>query len=430
MMSQVVSPVVAAEASKKTKRVTRSPQHTFSLKTKPFAIQPFMIAPMLAGETLVKLNLQARVITDPVLNPITGWWKEYYFFHVKMSQLPNFEAIKTMLLDPSDTTLEANDTASAFRYHNGQDIDFLADAYQVIVDKYFRAQSDIGNVSNFTLGQAPAAINMQNWTESLFAEEELPDLTVDQTPTADISIEQLNALYETWLTMTQASLTNMTYEDYLATFGVNSNADAENRPELIRYFREWSYPTNTVNPSDILDGSDEVVVPAGQPTSAVSWAINGSADKKRFADEPGFIVGVTVTRPKVYFENQLQTAVSMLTRARYWMPMTDMNNPMMSIRKYAQATGPLSGEFTTRDYTVDVRDLFVYGDQFVNHAPTQSADFPAVALPKSDALASVKSKYPVEADVDALFVDPTTFHNVREDGIVSLTILGHQVDNT
>jgi len=429
-MTQLISPVVATENSKKVKRVPRTPQHTFTLRTKPFAIQPFMIAPMLAGETLTSLNLQARVITDPILNPITGWWKEYYFFHVKMSQLSNFEATETMLLTPNDVTLETDDASSSWRYHNGKDIDWVKLCYDVIVDKYFRAEADKGNVTAFTAGQAPAAINMTTGLESLFAEEELPDLTIDQTPTADISIEQLDALYNAWLMMSQASLTNMTYEDYLGTFGINSNADAENRPELIRYFRQWSYPTNTVNPADILDGSDEVIVPAGQPTSAVSWAINGSADKKRFADEPGFIVGVTVTRPKVYFENQKATLASMLTRAQFWLPPVNQASPQLSIRKYAQATGPLAGEFTTRDYTVDTRDLLIYGDQFVNFDPVQGADLNAVALPKSDALASVKSKYPVEADVDALFVDPTTFHNVREDGIVSLTILGHQSDMT
>ena len=42
-------------------RTMRSPKHTFNLVTRPWQIQPFMIAPVLPGETLKSLTMQARM---------------------------------------------------------------------------------------------------------------------------------------------------------------------------------------------------------------------------------------------------------------------------------------------------------------------------------------------------------------------------------
>ena len=66
-------------------RVSRSgrrPQHTFQLRHKPWVVQPFMIAPVLPGDTMKNLLLQARAVSSPVKNPLIGWWLEYYFFYV------------------------------------------------------------------------------------------------------------------------------------------------------------------------------------------------------------------------------------------------------------------------------------------------------------------------------------------------------------
>ena len=49
-------------------RATRKPVHNFNLESRPFQIQPMLIAPVLAGETLSNLLLQSRVVTAPLKN--------------------------------------------------------------------------------------------------------------------------------------------------------------------------------------------------------------------------------------------------------------------------------------------------------------------------------------------------------------------------
>lgn len=145
----------------------------------------------------------------------------------------------------------------------------------------------------------------------------------------------------------------------------------------------------------------------------------------RFFPEPGFIFGVSVTRPKVYLERQRGAGVHMLDNAYAWLPAVLSHDPATSLRQYANNAGPLATD-TTNGYWVDVRDLFVHGDQFVNFALDNTAG--GVALPS----AALNKRYPADADVDDLFADddPGTAVLVRMDGVCDLSILGTQVDHT
>ena len=67
-------------------RKSRRPSHPFQLRHMPWQIQPFLIAPVLPGETLKNILLQSRAVTKPIKNGIVGWWMEYHFFYVKRSR--------------------------------------------------------------------------------------------------------------------------------------------------------------------------------------------------------------------------------------------------------------------------------------------------------------------------------------------------------
>ena len=49
--------VVQTQSARRTGRVTRSPRHTFQLRHRPFLLQPFMLAPVIPGETMKSLLL-------------------------------------------------------------------------------------------------------------------------------------------------------------------------------------------------------------------------------------------------------------------------------------------------------------------------------------------------------------------------------------
>jgi len=411
-------------------RRMRKPQHSFHLRSRAFQIQPFMIAPVLAGESMKNLLMQSRVVTDPIKNPFIGWWAEYYFFFVKLTDLdfwndasidvpnsgtPVGPRVKMLLADPSwSTTLYdyASDSVPFYATAAGQT--YLSECTDICVEHYFRDEAEGIAANTFTLdGMHLAMINNTGILNSAILNDDYDraqsaydvDLLGDATD-ATLQVSEIENALNRYKLAKANGLTDVNFDDYLASFGINSGVpEKPHRPELVRYVRQWQYPSNTVEPS------------TGVPSSAVSWSIQERADKDRFFREPGFVIGLHVCRPKVYLSNQKAHIASFLDRAEDWMPAWLWGDPMTSMKKYAQGTGPFSGLTDADGYWLDMRDLFMYGDQFVNFALTET-DAGLVALPT----AALQKKFVQDSDVDALFVTPATKQWIRQDGVVNLTI--------
>lgn len=408
------------EQVKKQMRVQRHPQHPFRVDHKPWEIQPILLAPVLPGETLKQASMQARVVSDPWAAKLVGGWIEYYFFYVKNRQMDTDpdgtidrtlgETFTGLVLDQSQS-LSATLAASSYYYLNDSTgFSWMEPALTKIVAEWFRDQ---GEAPNAYLGRSSsrylARIGAESFVNSLWDTTVVPD-----GGTVSGTAEAQERLWQAWEYARSIKFTEMTYEDWLATFGVKSGvAQDRDRPELLRYVREWTYPTNTVEPT------------TGVPTSALSWSVNVRMDKSRYFEEPGFLVGLSVMRPKVYRSRQTMNAATMLVDAFSWLPAVLKDDPSTSIKEFTNAQGPLgdiSGALLTNGYFLDVRDLYVYGDQWVDAAGASGLQ--QVALPTAAGV----HKYGTETMADALFSGAGKY--IQQDGIVSLNILGTQIDHT
>lgn len=396
-----------------TGRKTRRPSHTFQVRQKPWILQPIMIAPVLPGETMKNLLLQSRAVTDPIANPLIGWWLEYYFFYVSHRNLEEQDFLD-MMLSPDYDLSAHNAVADTTYYHFGSTIPWLELCTAKVVQHYFRAESD--TAAHEIDGMPLVTINNESWLDSVINDADFitpADVDVDNidaNATDNLMASDIDKAMRMWQFQRLHGLTDMDYEDFLATYGVSVPEVQENKPELIRFIREWQYPSNTIDPT------------TGVPSSAVSWAIRDRADKDRFFREPGFLVGYTVARPKVYLKGQVGAAVGLLDSALSWLPAIMRDDPYTSLKKVDALSGPLSAN--TDAYWVDLKDIFLYGDQFVNFALT-ATDAGLIALPT----AGLEKRYPVEADINGLFKSATV-DLIRQDGIVTLTVLGGLVDTT
>ena len=120
---------VTVQPTRRTGRVTRSPRHTFQVRHEPFALVPFLLAPVLPGETFKSGLLQARAVTDPISNPIIGWHLEHYFFYVKHRDLSIRDDLAEMMLDPDKDLSVHYSPASIPFYHAGGAIDWVKRCY-------------------------------------------------------------------------------------------------------------------------------------------------------------------------------------------------------------------------------------------------------------------------------------------------------------
>lgn len=393
----------------RTQRVSRHPQHPFQVRTRPWQIAPFFIAPVLPGETMRNLLLQSRVVSDPVKSSLVGWWNEYYFYYVKHRDLDGRDTFSNMMLDPTQSLTAFNQAALVEYYHGSTTISWVKECLKRVVAWDFRQDGEAWDAH--TIGNLPSAqtSTTNSWLDSVqndAARATIADVDVDG-PDANTTIQasEINkALYQWQLLRTQG-MTNMSYEDYLASYGVRPAQQEVNAPELVRYIRDWAYPANHIDPTD------------GSATAALSWKVVERADKDRYFSEPGFLFGVTVKRPKVYFSKQKGTVTDIMTDLYAWLPAVLRPEVEASIRKVAATTPPLN--INTDAYWVDLKDLFLYGEQFVNFALTET-DAGLVALPT----AALEKRYASSTDADGLFTSASPANQIREDGIVSLSITG------
>lgn len=411
-----LNPQLQLVQSAQTKRHMRRPQHTFQVRHRPWQIQPFLLAPVLPGETMKNLLMQSRAVTDVIKNPLIGWWLEYYFFYVKISDLEDRDLLQTMFIQPGTDVSSLRTAGVVNHYHARNDgIDFTALCLERVVDEYFRNEGEAVNIAE--IDSLPlASIGKQSGLDSL--------INADDFTTADVVVDGTGSLYASeveqammqWALLKQyGGLQDISYEDFLRQYGIRGTAvqEVSHKPELIRFVREWSYPSNTIDPTD------------GSAASAVSWTVAERADKDRFFTEPGFVFGVTVARPKVYYKNQNGSLADYLQTAYSWLPSVLTNDWRTSYVKFDTDGDPAAGPLgsATEGYWIDLRDLFMYGDQFVNFALTET-DAGLVALPS----AANQKRYASSTDADALFAAASPANKIRQDGVVHLSVLTRQMD--
>lgn len=413
-----MSVVVNTTGARRTGRVTRKPRHTFQLRHRPFLLQPFMLAPVLPGETMKSLLMQSRAVTSPIANPLVGWWLEYYFFYVKHRDLDGREDFTEMMLDIDKDMSGYNVAADAKHYHMAGRINWSALCLKRVTEEYFRNEDETWN-ANAIDGMPVVQINSDGVLNSAILDDdfEAPSdvlIPVNATPDPDVvKASDIDQAMRTYEFLRANAMTAMDYEDWLATYGIQRKPEENHRPELLRYVREWQYPSNTVNPAD------------GVPSSAVSWAVAERADKDRFFREPGFLFGVTVARPKVYLRNQDGSVADVMQSALNWHPAMLRDDPWTSVRQFAETDGPFSVVTDAGGYWLDLKDLLSYGDQFVNFAVAGVTNGNFVDLPT----AGLNVRYPDSDDLNGLFAAPEA-NTVSQDGVVELNILGAVQDTT
>lgn len=402
-------------------RVNRSPRHSFKLSHKPWQLQPFLLAPVLPGETMTNLLLQSRVVTDPILDPLAGWWLEYYVFYVKLTDLTERDEYQQMIIKPAEFS-NAGLVAAAVDYpmwtaEGG--ITWTAQCLQRVVEEFFRNEGETWNTAHIdNIPIVAVAEDRANWMQSLIMADDLIALDVAVSTAGDdaFTISELEEARRQYDMAKMFRLTDMTWSDYLEKEGIRPGAAAPaHRPELLRHVREWSYPTNTIDPTN------------GTPRSAVSYAVAERADKARFFTEPGFIFGVTCCRPKIYYRNLAGTPAGFMQSPETWLPAAFTDDAWSSLETHVttSGSGPIPGIVDAQGYVWDMRDLLLYGDQYLNFNPAAVTARNLVDLPTAAGL----REYIDEDDINSIFVSGTA-DQIRQDGIVQLTIRGRQRDTT
>lgn len=426
--------VYSATEIKKMQRVMRRPQHPFQVRYRPFTLQPVAICPVLPGETMKHAMLQARTVSDPIKNPLVGWWNEYWVFYVKLRDLAERDNMTAMLLNPGQKYAGTQTGTNIDTNHEdgsgSNDVDYVKLCLNRVTDEYFRYEGERYDTTGTILTSVGgndmpmAQIVGNNFTDSAIddvdyiqpLDENLASASAGQGDgTTGVYASEIKDVLVRYQLELEQGLTQMSYEEYCASYyGETAKEPELNKPELLRYIRDWTYPTNTIDTTN------------GTPRSAVSWVTQATVEKARFFKEPGFIFVVTSTRPKVYLSSLSCNAVSRMRDAKSWLPPSLMQDPYASMVKVPAGDPPITN--ATNAYWFDLKDLFVYGDQFTNFARNAAnANFVTGPGDMTDALLK---RYATSANIDAMFVSASPANQIWTDGIFTPSVAGRQTDTS
>jgi len=433
----------------KVERRHRRPQHPFTVGVVPWEITPFFIAPVLPGETMQNLLVQARYRSKALNGSLidNGWWIEQQFYYIKHRDLED-EATDLMAMHVENAVLPQINGL------NGN-VDWVSMCLKAVTKWYYRNEGEAWDGYKGPTGLPLASINKNHFTQTLMFD----DTVIDD---GDVNHDELlpgeqerypeeevpagfEGAFEQYTQMFATGYTTATFEDYLASFGIKVPRELReelHKPELIRYLRDWKYPRMAAD----LSGSKAACV--------VEDSIAERADKKRLFQEPGFLFGVCVVRPKVYYYNlSSEGGVGGMNDAFAWLPHVLSDQPFTSLKKFDADKGPLAGIFADQ-YWIDIRDIFTHGDQFIGG---NASGYVSVGIGADGQRRFAWDDTPVDTDPMAgnygdtpwfqltppiTHIDNTDPEEPVEvvddvnvpvfyfDGVVTLDVLGMQVDTT
>lgn len=408
------------------RRKTRRPQHRFNIRVVPYELQPFLLAPVLPGESVNDIMLQAQAWSDPLDARMKniGWWQQYNFFYVRHRDLP--EAIRIslaqMLLEPDTydpTPLQSAQRAVTYNFAGG--IDWMQLCLEHVTSEYFRDEGEDWNHAVGPNGLPLVQIfgrGSSDGVEHLTLESAYEDARLDLIDAqGHLYANDLTTMMGHYNAMRDAGLTDMDYQDFMKTYGSSVREDEASpnlhKAEDLWMFRDFTYPTNTIEPT------------TGIPAVAAGWRTAKNGGKKIFCDEPGFIFGTVNFKPKIYMSNQAGQLAGMMQSVMQWLPAVLHGQQALGHVFHDETKGPLAGKFGEEGYWLDVRDLLLYGDQFVNYA--MADEVPFTALPKVDG----QRRYVATNEVRTMFAESFKSSGVFQmDGLASLSILGRQEKQT
>lgn len=402
-------------------RKRRSPSFNMAGSVQPFGLYPLMATPVLPGETLQDAEMKIRMISLPVNHPMVGAWFETWLCFVSLTDMRD-EFAEMFIREGVTPPAGVMATADNPRYFvKTGSVDYIRLATEAVYKAFFQdaqevAPAKIDGVPRLRRSGLDWAQNLMFKPDALdpaYLPSELPD---DGTYTA-LEIMRMSGMSE------------MTYEKYLAQYGVSQKKQvAEARlPEILRYTRSWTLPTNHIDPA------------SGAPSSAYSWSETIKAEKAKRFDEPGFLIWLGALRPKMYDKRYQQSLIGKLWGFGDWFPVYNLEDPSAGL-KILDPGVVNSAAALTKPLMYDHRDLLSRGEQFVNNwaGPYNLPTTNPQPLNNSMGPQEVRALYPSDADAKSIFAEalkPAGNQNPKRfgafyEGICAMTISGHVVDTT
>lgn len=418
----MVSPLQIVQPGMTRTRKKRSPQFPIAGTMKPFGLYPLWATPVLPGETMNMAETKYRLISMPVKHPLTGAWFETWTVFVSLTDMEETFAQMFISEDVSPTAYRAAADQPRYFTKAGQ-IQYVKLAMDAVVKGYFRDEEEPDWDTHLIDGVHMAKRTTFDWAQNLMFKPTnldaayLPSALPEDGTLTPLEIMRLSGMSE------------ITYEKYLMQYGVTQKeAVKESRiPEILRYTRDWTVPTNSIEPT------------TGRPSSAFSWSSTIKSEKPKRFDEPGFVITFGCVRPKMFDSTLRASMIGELWGFGDFFPVYNLADPAAGLKVLDADHKVLNITAGVTDPLMyDHRDMLAHGEQFVNDwaGPYPLPTINTRTLVDGSEVWELRGQYPSATNINDLFVedDATTPADSRMrlfyEGIASCEITGHVADTT
>jgi len=246
---------------------------------------PFSYHPVFSGESQHNIKTQLQFMSKPVAQRMSGATVDIWYYYVPWrlvwSDFPTWIMGDSTLSPP--TTNHAHGSA-LFGLADSKQSHFLANAYEMIVNQYFREEHDA-----YSISATPASLPIVDRTAETQGDEDYDqeDETIDVSG-GSLSIKTLEQHRARLAYERKVESLDGKYTSFLRAQGVNANETVAQIPEFLGHYRKYIKPQRTINDS------------TGLSVQTYGHECTHTLSKRRFFQEHGCVIGCASIRPKVH----------------------------------------------------------------------------------------------------------------------------------
>jgi hypothetical protein len=267
-------------------RQIRKPRFVIGNGGKFGRLIPFTYHQVFAGESQHNIKTQLQFMSKPVAHRMSGATVDIWYYYVPWrlvwSDFPTW-----VMGDSSLTVPQTNHAAGSALFGSqtgGQQAHLLGEAYQKIVNQYFREEHD-----QYSLSSTTAVLPIVDRTAETQGDEEYEteDETIDVSG-GTLSIRTLERHRARLAYERKVESLDGKYTSFLRAQGVNANETVSQIPEFLGHYRKYIKPQRTVNDA------------TGLSVQTFAHECTHTLSKRRFFQEHGVVIGCASIRPKVH----------------------------------------------------------------------------------------------------------------------------------
>jgi len=358
-------------------RQLRNPRFVLGNVGKYGRAVPFHAHPVFAGETMTSLKTNMNVMSSPIDLAQAGCTFDFWYYFVPFRLI--WDNFPEWVMGDSSTTLATTNAVSGRTLWGKTGIDddqgwysqqdhALHEAYIQVMNYYHR--DDELQLTTAATPQVLAIVDQSHETSGdadLDAEDETIDVSSGTLSIKALERKRAMLRYEMRVEMRDGKWTS-----WLSEQGVNASEALAQVPEFLGHYRKFIRPSKTISQT------------TGFSVQHYGHDCRYTLTKRRYFQEPGYVIGICSMRPKVHLIGGYDTSAYMFASPERFPQTGQLSEHKQIMTTSYSSTGGAENESDLAPSTYMSLDSYLFkgkheaynvnGSYILSHNPSSDAN--------------------------------------------------------